>query len=135
MSMNVSFFLNFAFHSCRSDCPGKRLQKYNFFLIPQAFFKKNSFIFFPFEVLNKHACLVFQFYNEHHSSRFGWAKIQSFSFILQIFFKLFFHLLKVMNLSRPFLFPLYSFTWCAPVLKVFAFSVCVRTCLLMRVQK
>ena len=91
MSMNVSFFLIPAFHSRLSDCLGKRLQKYNFFLNSQAFLKKNSFIFFLLSKrLNKPPCCVFQFYNERHSSRFGWAKIQSFFLLLQIFFNFFF---------------------------------------------
>jgi len=91
MSMNVSFFINPAFRFRLSDCLGKRLQKYNFFLNSQAFFKKISFIFFLLsKSLNKQTCLVFQFYNELHSSRFGWAKIQSFFLLLQIFFNFFF---------------------------------------------
>ena len=51
MSMNVSSILSALFRFRHKDCPGKRLQKYNFFLNSQAFLKKFlSFFLAPFKV-------------------------------------------------------------------------------------
>jgi len=77
--MNV-FFL---FISAPELSFSKRLQKYNFFLIPQAFLKK---IFSKFLQIKTNPNLAMN----PNSSRFGRAKIISFSFTKQAFLKLFF---------------------------------------------
>jgi len=52
------FYSLFAFRFHHNDCSGKRLQKYNFFLNSQAFFKKISFLFFkPFSLKTRFVCL------------------------------------------------------------------------------
>ena len=79
MSMNV-FFL---FISASKLSFSKRLQKYNFFLIPQAFLKKN-FLKILTDKINPSLAM------NPNSSRFGRAKIISFSFTKQAFLKLFF---------------------------------------------
>ncbi len=80
MSMNVSSCFLSLYSGALRRCLLKRVQKYNFFFNWQAFLKKKLF-FFAALFLS-----VFQFCNDRHSSRFGWAKILSFSFILQVFF-------------------------------------------------
>ncbi|WP_237421213.1 hypothetical protein, partial [Flavobacterium sp. Sd200] len=61
----------------------KRLQNYNFFLNSQAFFEK-KFIFLSFVLKSTSLAM------NSLSFRFGWAKIKSFSLIIQAFFYLFF---------------------------------------------
>jgi len=88
--MNVSSYFNSLSDSCRNGCLGKRLQKYNFFLNPQAFSKKSLTFFFkpaPFGTVSQ--AWFFQLYYERLSFRLGRAKILSFPFIIQALFYFF----------------------------------------------
>jgi len=68
---------------CRSGCPGKRLQKYNLFLISQAFLKKFLSLFLP-QLISLNLAMI------SPSSQLGWQRYYLLPLSNKLFFTYFF---------------------------------------------